>query len=131
MIDQLLGRPSPSLRRTQVFIVLFFWIWRLYKGDGASRPFPSRTQSAVAPGPSGLRGKKVGGKAGRSWIWRLWIQLVGKRAVAWMGKLNERLSRLFYAVHRSRSRADVFKRKLFTLSANTGHPDTGLCIKAL
>ncbi|KIR53229.1 hormone-sensitive lipase [Cryptococcus gattii Ru294] len=91
MIDQLLGRPSPSLRRTQVFIVLFFWIWRLYKGDGAPRPFPSRTQSAVAPGPSGLRGKKVGGKAGRSWIWRLWIQLVGKRAVVWMGKLNERL----------------------------------------
>ncbi|AFR93202.2 hormone-sensitive lipase [Cryptococcus neoformans C23] len=93
MIDQLLGRPSPNLRRSQVFIVLFFCIWRLYKGDGAPRPFPSRTESALAPGPSGRGGQKVRDRAGKSWIWRLWIQLVGKRAVMWMSKLNERLKR--------------------------------------
>ncbi|WAR53364.1 hypothetical protein PtB15_2B795 [Puccinia triticina] len=33
MIDHLLGRPSPSWRRTQVILVLLFWAWRLRSGD--------------------------------------------------------------------------------------------------
>ncbi|KAF9231934.1 Alpha/Beta hydrolase protein [Melanogaster broomeanus] len=38
MIDHLLGRPSTSWKRTQVFLVVFFWIWRLASGNpGAPR----------------------------------------------------------------------------------------------
>ncbi|KAF8125003.1 Alpha/Beta hydrolase protein [Boletus edulis] len=38
MIDHLLGRPNPSWKRTQVFLVTFFWIWRLVYGNpGAPR----------------------------------------------------------------------------------------------
>ncbi|KAG2355179.1 Alpha/Beta hydrolase protein [Suillus spraguei] len=33
MIDYLLGRPSPSWKRTQVFLVIIFWIWRLVYGN--------------------------------------------------------------------------------------------------
>jgi len=33
MIDHLLGRPSASWRRTQVILVLLFWVWRLRSGD--------------------------------------------------------------------------------------------------
>ncbi|KIJ67977.1 hypothetical protein HYDPIDRAFT_173697 [Hydnomerulius pinastri MD-312] len=33
MIDHLLGRPSPSWKRAQVFLVIFFWIWRLKSGN--------------------------------------------------------------------------------------------------
>ncbi|KAG1731531.1 Alpha/Beta hydrolase protein [Suillus paluster] len=33
MIDYLLGRPSPSWKRTQVFLVIIFWIWRLVHGS--------------------------------------------------------------------------------------------------
>ncbi|KAG1862883.1 Alpha/Beta hydrolase protein [Suillus tomentosus] len=33
MIDYLLGRPSPSWKRTQVFLVIIFWIWRLVYGS--------------------------------------------------------------------------------------------------
>ncbi|KIM69024.1 hypothetical protein SCLCIDRAFT_103917 [Scleroderma citrinum Foug A] len=33
MIDYLLGRPSLSWKRTQVFLVIFFWIWRLTVGN--------------------------------------------------------------------------------------------------
>ncbi|KAG8764080.1 hypothetical protein FRC12_008291, partial [Ceratobasidium sp. 428] len=33
MIDHILGRPSPSWKRTQVFLVLFFWTWRLARGN--------------------------------------------------------------------------------------------------
>lgn len=33
MIDHILGRPSRSLRRAQVFLIIFFWSWRLYIGD--------------------------------------------------------------------------------------------------
>ncbi|KAG8213588.1 hypothetical protein J3R82DRAFT_10256 [Butyriboletus roseoflavus] len=38
MIDHLLGRPSPSWKRAQVFLVIFFWIWRLaYANPGPPR----------------------------------------------------------------------------------------------
>ncbi|CAH7689376.1 Alpha/Beta hydrolase protein [Phakopsora pachyrhizi] len=33
MIDHLMGRPSPSWRRTQVIIFLLFWLWKLRSGD--------------------------------------------------------------------------------------------------
>ncbi|KAF8577110.1 alpha/beta-hydrolase [Ramaria rubella] len=33
MIDHLLGRPSVSWKRSQVFLVIFFWIWRLRSGN--------------------------------------------------------------------------------------------------
>ncbi|CAE7078876.1 unnamed protein product [Rhizoctonia solani] len=33
MIDHILGRPSPSWKRTQVFLVLLFWILRLLRGN--------------------------------------------------------------------------------------------------
>lgn len=36
MIDHLVGRPSPSWKRIQVFVVIFFWFWRISKGH--SRP---------------------------------------------------------------------------------------------
>ncbi|EPS97754.1 hypothetical protein FOMPIDRAFT_37998, partial [Fomitopsis schrenkii] len=33
MIDHLLGRPSPSWKRVQVFLVIFFWVWRIVRGN--------------------------------------------------------------------------------------------------
>ncbi|KAG9097592.1 hypothetical protein FRC06_007386 [Ceratobasidium sp. 370] len=33
MIDHILGRPSPSWKRTQVSLVLLFWMWRLARGN--------------------------------------------------------------------------------------------------
>ncbi|KII92745.1 hypothetical protein PLICRDRAFT_155534 [Plicaturopsis crispa FD-325 SS-3] len=38
MIDHLFGRPNPSWKRTQVFLVIIFWLWRiLYGNAGAPR----------------------------------------------------------------------------------------------
>ncbi|KAG6903100.1 hypothetical protein C0995_006287 [Termitomyces sp. Mi166 len=36
MIDHLVGRPNPSWKRAQVFLVIFFWLWRIIRGN--SRP---------------------------------------------------------------------------------------------
>ncbi|KAL6310381.1 Alpha/Beta hydrolase protein [Sparassis latifolia] len=33
MIDHLLGSPSPSWKRSQVFIVIIFWLWRILHGN--------------------------------------------------------------------------------------------------
>ncbi|KAI0268774.1 Alpha/Beta hydrolase protein [Gloeopeniophorella convolvens] len=33
MIDHLVGHPSPSWKRTQVFLVIFFWLWKITWGD--------------------------------------------------------------------------------------------------
>ncbi|PPQ99438.1 hypothetical protein CVT24_005245 [Panaeolus cyanescens] len=33
MIDHLIGRPSPSWKRTQVFLVIIFWLWRIIRGN--------------------------------------------------------------------------------------------------
>lgn len=103
MLDQVLGRPSKDLRRVQIFLVLFFWIWRLYKGDGAERP-------AIAG---------IAGTRRRPFFWRLWVSLVGRRAIRWMGKMNERLSGYFY-------RSDITRlssRTLHTLTACIGDVD--------
>ncbi|WWC85387.1 uncharacterized protein L201_000250 [Kwoniella dendrophila CBS 6074] len=89
MIDHILGRPSPTLRRTQIFLVLFFWIWRLYKGDGAPRP----TLSGTAFGAS--TSQRAGGLSGRrlerAWIARIWVKIVGRRMVRWISRVNDRL----------------------------------------
>ncbi|KAF5393231.1 hypothetical protein D9757_000749 [Collybiopsis confluens] len=38
MIDHLLGRPNPHWKRFQVFLVIFFWLWRiLQSGSGPPR----------------------------------------------------------------------------------------------
>ncbi|KAH7929839.1 alpha/beta-hydrolase [Leucogyrophana mollusca] len=39
MIDHLIGRPSPSWKRAQVFLVIFFWIWRLVCGSPSAPRF--------------------------------------------------------------------------------------------
>ena len=89
MIDQILGRPSPTIRRSQILLVLFFWLWRLYKGDGAP-PRGTRTITARSPVQSSGFARATKNK---SWAWRLWIALVGRRAVAWMANVNEKLSK--------------------------------------
>ncbi|KAF9469919.1 Alpha/Beta hydrolase protein [Collybia nuda] len=33
MIDHLVGRPNPSWKRTQVFLVILFWLWRIVRGN--------------------------------------------------------------------------------------------------
>lgn len=33
MIDHLVGRPNPSWKRTQVFLVIIFWLWRIVRGN--------------------------------------------------------------------------------------------------
>lgn len=101
MIDQILGRPSPTIRRHQILLVLFFWLWRLYKGDGAPLP-PSRTISAAGPRPSSGLARASRRK---SWAWKLWVALVGRRAVTWMARINDRLSKLS-TPHSPRRRAD-------------------------
>ncbi|EIW69571.1 hypothetical protein TREMEDRAFT_30684 [Tremella mesenterica DSM 1558] len=91
MIDSLLGRPSPLLRRTQVFLVLFFWIWRLVKGDGGFYS-PTGTTSANGPLPSwrvgdGMKKRKKGLLRG------LMGMVFGKRGQGWIGRMNERLKK--------------------------------------
>lgn len=34
MIDHIYGKPSPTWKRAQVFLVISFWVWRLSIGDG-------------------------------------------------------------------------------------------------
>lgn len=96
MIGQLLGRPSPALRRGQVFLILFFWIWRLYKGDGSymrstptgyNRSMPSHRVRPVAHlAPTIAVPAKV-------WWRRVWSFLVARRTgTRWMTNINERLS---------------------------------------
>lgn len=75
MIDHLLGRPSSSWRRTQVFLVIFFWVWRLYKGDG---------KAAITGGRRAIGGRTA---VQRSRILRYWFLLL--RAVGFdAGKGN-------------------------------------------
>ncbi|KDQ57823.1 hypothetical protein JAAARDRAFT_35515 [Jaapia argillacea MUCL 33604] len=31
MIDQLIGRPNPSWKRTQVFVIILFWVWQIIR----------------------------------------------------------------------------------------------------
>ncbi|KAF7315503.1 hypothetical protein MIND_00065600 [Mycena indigotica] len=39
MLDHLVGRPSPSWKRTQVFLVILFWLWRIVSGNKRGLPF--------------------------------------------------------------------------------------------
>lgn len=120
MIDHILGRPSPTLRRSQIFLVIFFWVWRLYKGDGAPRLAPTPTSTAIGAGPSArIKGatSRLSAGAKGSWIARLWVALVGRRAVGWMGKVNERLSESNHPTVdlRVRSFADAANADTFVL----------------
>ncbi|KAJ6587092.1 Alpha/Beta hydrolase protein [Mycena vulgaris] len=38
MIDHLFGRPNPSWKRTQVFLIIFFWLWRILRGNPNGPP---------------------------------------------------------------------------------------------
>ena len=92
MLDQILGRPSRTIRRTQVLAIIFFFIWRLLKGDGAPhRPSAIRHLNFSETGPYAANALARVGKD-KSWAWRLWVALVGRRAVAFMSRLNYRLS---------------------------------------
>ncbi|KAJ6625455.1 hormone-sensitive lipase [Mycena sp. CBHHK59/15] len=33
MIDHLFGRPNPHWKRAQVFLIIFFWLWRILRGN--------------------------------------------------------------------------------------------------
>ncbi|TFK26526.1 alpha/beta-hydrolase [Coprinopsis marcescibilis] len=39
MIDHLVGRPNPSWKRTQVFLVIIFWVWRIVRGTSGPPRF--------------------------------------------------------------------------------------------
>ncbi|OCF35405.1 hormone-sensitive lipase [Kwoniella heveanensis BCC8398] len=97
MIDHILGRPSPALRRTEICFFLCFWIWRLYKGDGAPRPVTpssSSTRTAFAAASStrvGRSGQELRRRVRGSWIWRLWVSWFGRKLAGWMGKVNDKL----------------------------------------
>ncbi|KAJ6500138.1 Alpha/Beta hydrolase protein [Mycena vitilis] len=38
MIDHLFGRPNPYWKRTQVFLTIFFWLWRILQGNPRGLP---------------------------------------------------------------------------------------------
>ncbi|KAF8210542.1 hormone-sensitive lipase [Mycena galopus ATCC 62051] len=38
MIDHLFGRPNPSWKRAQVFLIIIFWIWRILAGNRRGLP---------------------------------------------------------------------------------------------
>ncbi|KAJ7091212.1 Alpha/Beta hydrolase protein [Mycena epipterygia] len=38
MIDHIFGRPSPYWKRTQVFLIIFFWLWRILRGNPNGPP---------------------------------------------------------------------------------------------
>ncbi|KAJ7446239.1 Alpha/Beta hydrolase protein [Mycena galericulata] len=39
MIDHLFGRPNPAWKRAQVFLIIFFWLWRILRGNPNGPPF--------------------------------------------------------------------------------------------
>lgn len=107
MIDQILGRPSPTLRRSQIFLILFFWVWRLYKGDGAQQTMISPRVSAgptatSTAGPSVTSERVGGGRAGkvdirnRIWVLRAFRMIFGGKkmpiGLGWIARMNERIS---------------------------------------
>ncbi|TXT13770.1 hypothetical protein VHUM_01137 [Vanrija humicola] len=82
MLDSILGRPSQTVRRTQVFLVVFFWVWRLYKGDGSAMGRATQTG----------RHRPRSVAQNKTWWRRIWTALVGRtRGMPWMTNVNERL----------------------------------------
>lgn len=53
MIDHVFGKPSPTWKRAQVFLVISFWVWRLCAGDGKG--------AGLAPGDGARRRFKLRG----------------------------------------------------------------------
>ncbi|KAJ7497471.1 Alpha/Beta hydrolase protein [Mycena latifolia] len=39
MLDHVFGRPNASWKRTQVFLIIFFWLWRILRGNQNGPPF--------------------------------------------------------------------------------------------
>jgi hypothetical protein len=76
MIDHILGKPSPLWRRTQVFLVIFFWVFRLYIGDGRRIRANSRLARKFAAG------------MGKSRWWRLFTLRRGLLGI--MGFINQK-----------------------------------------
>jgi hypothetical protein len=75
MIDHILGKPSPLWRRTQVFLVILFWVFRLYIGDGRIRS-NSRFARKLAAGMEKSR-------------WWRWLRL-RRGLLGIMGYINEK-----------------------------------------
>lgn len=90
MIDQILGRPSPTVRRSEVFLVLFFWVWRLYKGDGRTiSPMARHRRRNVTSGYN----LTVAGRRDSAWWRRVWQGLFARGPGAmWTTRVNQRLS---------------------------------------
>ena len=59
MIDHILGKPSPLWRRTQVFLVILFWVFRLYIGDGRRIRSNSRLARKLASGMEESRWRRL------------------------------------------------------------------------
>ena len=111
MIDHILGRPSATVRRSQIFLVLFFFLWRLYKGRGP--PINSLDGPFTARIPRRVRR--------RTWLWRLWIGFAGRsRGWKWVGKLNAKLRACCHACNLSRH---LTRRTLEPVSADPGNID--------
>ncbi|WVR05070.1 hypothetical protein IAU60_002082 [Kwoniella sp. DSM 27419] len=92
MIDHILGRPSPAIRRTEFLLVVFFWVWRLYKGDGASMPRAGSQPLGLSAGAGGQGVKPTTRRTIRdSWIVELWLRWFGRRLARWRGKVNHKL----------------------------------------
>lgn len=79
MIDHILGKPSPLWRRTQVFLVILFWVFRLYIGDGRIRS-NSRFARKLAAGMEKSR-------------WWRWLRL-RRGLLGIMGYINEKFGQL-------------------------------------
>lgn len=85
MIDQLLGRPSPTVRTSETYLVLFFWIWRLYKGSAV------RVQSGRRHNVQRYNLAAV--TRNQAWWRRVWSFLVARDSgKSWMTSINHRLS---------------------------------------
>ncbi|KAL7422192.1 hypothetical protein Q5752_002838 [Cryptotrichosporon argae] len=90
MLEHILGRPSRSVRRTQVFLVLFFWVWRLYRGEGAARARgpPSHAHAHLHDGAVGrVLGARPAALLGR--VARALRRWRGR----WIGGVNRALAR--------------------------------------
>lgn len=113
MLDSILGRPSQTVRRTQVFLVVFFWVWRLYKGDGSAmgaRPTQTGRHRAVTSARVASHQRSLRTVAqNKTWWRRIWTTLVGRtRGMPWMTNVNERLSRLLFAAADTETRPEYF-----------------------
>lgn len=123
MIDQILGRPSSTVRRTEVFLVLFFWIWRLYKGDGSAINSAARSRRRRVTSAYNVKSVITRSPA---WWRRLWLALIARGPGArWTTRVNERLSG-----YGGEEDMLTFHRILYALSARYRHVHRTVCLPA-